>query len=1056
MKERCFFIHSKIELNFDEILKSIQYKDVIRINSEKFEEILEFSLRLFENDLTVFLIMPNEREALEAYMNLREYSNKIFNLPSHDVLPFELISSSINERAKRVFSLFNLGKQNSGIYISSLEGALQKTFPPNRVTEMYSRVKIRDEITEKFFDKLRIFGYERVETVRKLGEMARRGFIIDFFSPSYEKPVRLELFDNEVIDIRFFDPDTQRSTNKAKDILILPVHEYLLNDESLENLKKEIENIKRKFPESHTFLEKLMFDFSSLDTLTGIFYRDAACLVDFAEKLQNSVVILKDPARSLKDFYSHKGAVLDLYGKPFFIYMYHRYSKSDPQRLLQSRIPKIFIARKDEEVDFEYSKEFDLGISKGKLRIKSKKLPDFLKFPTKTIEDWEEIEKGDYVVHKDYGIGKFLGIKKITNQFGTREYFELLYDQGVKLYVPVERMYRLHRYIGNVEGIKLGNLKNNGQWQRTKRKVRKEIEKKVKELLEMYALRHKITKVPSLGDQELEYKFFESFPHVETEDQLRATEEIFKDMADIKPMDRLLCGDSGAGKTEVAMRAAFRAIASGKQVAFLVPTTVLAKQHYLNFKDRMERFGVRVELLDRLKTQKEVERILNDLKKGTVDMVIGTHRLLSNDVKFKNLGLVIIDEEQRFGVIQKEKLKKQRLSVDVLSLSATPIPRTLYMSLSGMKDISLIENMPPGRVPVEILVSKYDDRIIKTAVLRELSRGGQIIYIHNRVGELGSIYLRLKKLVPELKAGIVHGQMRKKEFDSVISDFYDGKIDLLLSTTIVENGIDIPNANTLIVDDAHRYGLAQLYQIRGRVGRSNRRAFAYFLYPANERLTKEATKRLRAIKEFDKPGGGFKLSLKDMEIRGIGNVLGFEQHGHINSIGLYMYREILENVLKKYKGEITYEKSANTTDDVELNGFKIDILIPQDYITSSFERMKIYRRIAETTTIEDIEDIRKELRDRFGKLPRAIENLLIYAKIKVLASKLGIEKINLKDNFLMLKFKNKMSVEKFHIASKIGIKIDNTLRIYNFNHANPEKRLLELLDKGGTFECSIR
>jgi len=880
--------------------------------------------------------------------------------------------------------------------------------------------------------------------------MARRGFIIDLFSPSYEKPVRFELFDNEVVDIRFFDPDTQRSINKAENVLILPVHEYLLSDESLKTFQREIKDIEKRFPESQEFVEKLMLNFSLLDALTGFFYKNSACLADFIERFENSVMIIKDPTKSLKDFYSHQDAVLDLYGKPFFSYMYHRYSKTDPQRLFQSRTSKIFIVRKCEEIEFEYSKEFDLSIPEKKLRIRTRKLPAFLRVPTKPIEDWKELEKGDYVVHKDYGIGKFLGIKKITNQFGTREYFELLYDQDVKLYVPVERMHRLHRYIGNIEGIKLGNLKNNRQWQRTKQKAKEEIEKKVKELLKIYALRYRVTKAPSLGDQELEYKFFESFPHVETEDQLRVTEEILKDMADIKPMDRLLCGDSGAGKTEVAMRAAFRAIVSGKQVAFLVPTTVLAKQHYLNFKDRMEHFGVRIEFLDRLKTQKEIKKILDGLRKGIVDIVIGTHRLLSNDVKFKNLGLLIIDEEQRFGVAQKEKLKEQRLSVDVLSLSATPIPRTLYMSLSGIRDVSLIETLPPGRIPVEIIISRYDDRIIKTAILRELSRGGQIIYIHNRVKELDDIYLKLKELIPELKIGIAHGQMRKKEFDSVIFNFYNGKIDLLLSTTIVESGIDIPNANTLIVDDAHRYGLAQLYQIRGRVGRSNRRAFAYLLYPPKERLTREAIERLRAIKEFGKPGGGFKLSLKDMEIRGIGNVLGFEQHGHINSIGLYMYREILENTLKKYKGEITYEESIDIV-DVELSGFKMDILIPQDYITDSLERMKIYRRIAEAVDLNDIEDIKKELEDRFGELPKAVENLLIYAKIRALANKLGVEKISLENSKLELKFKDKKSVEKFHTVSKIGIKVDDTLIIYNFRSEDPKKKLLKLLNEGGNF-----
>jgi transcription-repair coupling factor (superfamily II helicase) len=711
-----------------------------------------------------------------------------------------------------------------------------------------------------------------------------------------------------------------------------------------------------------------------------------------------------------------------------------------------------------EDIPFEYYKEFTPRFEKRKTRIKLKSLPEFLKIPTKPLEDWEELKEGDYVVHKDYGIGKFIGIKKITNQFGTKEYFELLYSNNTKLYVPVERMHRLHRYIGNVEEIKLGNLSNTSNWERTKKKAREEIEKKVQELLKIYALRLKMTKKPSLGDQELESRFFESFPHVETEDQLKVTEEILNDMADIKPMDRLLCGDSGAGKTEVAMRAAFRAVVSGKQVAFLVPTTILAKQHYLNFKDRMEKFGVKIEFLDRLKTSKEIEKILKELENGSIDIIIGTHRLLSKDVKLKNLGLVIIDEEHRFGVAQKEKLKKHRLTVDVLSLSATPIPRTLYMSLSGIRDISVIKTLPPGRVPVEIIVSKYDQRIVKTAILREISRGGQVLYVHNRVRDLDDVLLKLREMFPDLKIDIAHGQMSKRHFDRVISDFYDGKLDVLISTTIVENGVDVPNANTLIVDDAHRYGLAQLYQIRGRVGRGNRRAFAYFLYPSNLKLKNEAAERLNAIREFGKPGGGFKLSLKDMEIRGIGNVFGFEQHGHINAIGLYMYREMLENVLKKYRGDETLNELEENIIDVELKGFKMDVLIPQDYIPDSLERMKIYRKIAQSRNCDEINDIEKELRDRFGKIPDSVFNLLDYARIRIMASKYGVNRISLENSTLKFGFEEEEQARNVYKIITNGTVLDGELIIYNFHFKEPVKKLLEILSKlqKEVIDCSIQ
>lgn len=1051
---------TRSEINISEIHDYIALKHNLRINIEKLEEIAELAFQIAEKGRIVFLILSNEREVMEMYLNMKEYSDRVFSFPAHDILPFELVGSSVKERSKRISTLFSLYRKEKGIYITSLEGALQKTVPPGNFSDMFIVLNEGSKINEEFFNKLKKFGYERVETVRELGEFARRGFVIDVFSPYHDKPVRIELLDDEIIELRTFDPDTQRSISKIQSFTLLPSHEYILDSKNLENFEREIEDLKKRFPKFQDFLETMKIDLSVLDPLSGIFYRPSACIVDYIERIDNAVVLIKDVLGSLKNFYDHRDAVIDLYGDPFYNYLYHRFVRFDPEVIINGKFPKIFLTKQGEDIPFEYYREFSPELEKRKTRMKFKNLPAFLKIPTKPIEDWEELKEGDYVVHKDYGIGKFLGIKKITNQFGTKEYFELLYSNNTKLYVPVERMHRLHRYIGNVEGIKLGNLSNTSQWERTKKKAKEEIERKVQELLKIYALRLQMTKKPSLGDQELESRFFESFPHIETDDQLKVTEEILNDMANIKPMDRLLCGDSGAGKTEVAMRAAFRAVTSGKQVAFLVPTTILAKQHYLNFKDRMENFGVKIEFLDRLKTPKETEKILKGLKNGSIDIIIGTHRLLSKDVKFKNLGLVIIDEEHRFGVAQKEKLKKHRLTVDVLSLSATPIPRTLYMSLSGIRDISIINSLPPGRVPVEIIVSKYDHRIVKTAILREFSRGGQVLYVHNRVKDLDDIFLKLKEMFPELKIGIAHGQMNKRHFDKVISDFYDGKLDVLISTTIVENGVDIPNANTLIVDDAHRYGLAQLYQIRGRVGRGNRRAFAYFLYPSHLKLKDEAVERLKAIREFGKPGGGFKLSLKDMEIRGIGNVLGFEQHGHINAIGLYMYREILENVLKKYKENKPLNELEENIMDVELKGFKMDVLIPQYYVSDSLERMKIYRRIAQTRNCDEINDIEKELRDRFGKIPDSVINLLDYARIRVMANEYGIKQISLENSTLRFTFKEKEYAYNMHKVISTGTVLDGELIIYNFHSKEPTKKLMNILNeiqkKKEVTDCSIQ
>ncbi|MDK2785714.1 MAG: hypothetical protein PWQ80_393 [Thermotoga sp.] len=609
------------------------------------------------------------------------------------------------------------------------------------------------------------------------------------------------------------------------------------------------------------------------------------------------------------------------------------------------------------------------------------------------LVDIDEIEEGELVVHKEHGIAIFEGMIRLKSVLGEQDYLKLKYEDAV-LYVPVEKIDRVHRYIGDPSQVKLDRL-NRGRWRRTLKKVREDIEKRVRELVELYLKREEVRGTPLPGDPELEEKFAETFPYIETPDQQKCIEEVLTDLSSEKPMDRLLCGDAGVGKTEVALRAAFRAVVSGKQVAVLVPTTVLARQHYENFKERLDPFGVRVELLDSSRTLRERKEILEGLKKGEIDVVIGTHALLNERVEFSDLGLVIIDEEQKFGVEQKEKFKKMRLSVNVLSLSATPIPRTLHMALSGMKDLSVINAPPPGRKPVHVYIAEYNEELVKGAVVREVNRGGQVIYVHNRVEELPEVFENLKRMFPELRIAMAHGKMSRRKMERIVHEFYSGNIDVLLCTTIIENGVDIPNANTLIVDDAHRYGLAQLYQLRGRVGRSDRRAFAYFLYPKG--VPKSALERLRVLKAHTGPGSGLQIAMKDMEMRGIGDVLGLEQHGNIVSIGLKLYNEILRETVTKVKKKRVERKH---TVQVEIENPPGRFFIPEDYISNPVERLRMYRRLASASEEEEIEEILEEMRDRFGEPPEEVKLLLDYFRIRIRASKLGIRKIRF-DHFMV-------------------------------------------------------
>lgn len=628
---------------------------------------------------------------------------------------------------------------------------------------------------------------------------------------------------------------------------------------------------------------------------------------------------------------------------------------------------------------------------------KTKKVSDTFKSGEKIV--FADLKVGDYIVHRNHGIGIFTGVNTIKEDGVTKDYIQLKYKDGDVLYVPTDALDNVRKYVGSEGTLRLNKL-GTKDWENTKAKVKGNLRAVAKELIDLYAKREHTKGFAFSKDNVFQRQFEDSFPYKETNDQLRCIEEVKKDMENSRPMDRLLCGDVGYGKTEVAIRAAFKAVMDSKQVAYLAPTTILASQQYQEFKERMEEYPIKVELLNRFRTKKEQKDVVEKLKTGEVDIVLGTHRILSKDVEFKDLGLLIIDEEHRFGVKDKEKIKHYKNTVDVLTMTATPIPRTLQMSIVGIRDMSVIYEPPQNRKPIQTYVLEYDKEVIKEAITKELERGGQVFYIYNIVDTISVKALELQNLVPEARIAYAHGKMSGKEIEEIMQDFVDGKTNVLVCTTILESGIDIPNANTIIVENADRFGLAQLYQIRGRVGRSNRQAYAYITYRRDKMLSEDASQRLKAIKEFTEFGSGFKIATRDLQIRGAGSIFGEMQHGHIEQVGYDMYNRLLDEVVKEMKGEKVEEEPEIS---IDLN---VSSYIPEEYIENASQKIEIYQDIANSRTEEDIQNIIDEIIDRYGEMPTEVNNLIEIARIKNLCRKTNIIKLQQKQNGVVAFFKN--------------------------------------------------
>lgn len=666
---------------------------------------------------------------------------------------------------------------------------------------------------------------------------------------------------------------------------------------------------------------------------------------------------------------------------------------------------QIFITEGSINRGFEYPKlKFAIisdkevfGTSKKKRRKKTTKKEG-------KIESFTDLNPGDYIVHESHGIGKYIGIEQLKVQGIKKDYLTIKYHGEDKLYVPVDQMNLIQKYIGSDSIKPKVNKLGSGEWTKTKNKVKKAIEDMAEELLELYAKRQTAKGFEFSKDQPWQKQFEDIFPYEETSDQLKCIEEIKEDMEDSGPMDRLLCGDVGYGKTEVALRAAFKAVLDSKQVAFLVPTTILAQQHYNTICERFKQFPMKVEMLSRFRSPGQQRKIINDLKSGNVDIIVGTHRLISKDVKFHDLGLLIVDEEQRFGVKHKENLKKLKESIDVLTLTATPIPRTLHMSMIGIRDMSVIEEPPEERYPVQTYVVEHNDQLIRDAIVKEINRGGQVYVVYNRVKGIRKIASVLKELVPEANIVVGHGQMGERQLEKVMVDFLNQEYDVLVCTTIIETGLDIPNVNTIIIYDSDKMGLSQLYQLRGRVGRSNRLAFSYLTYERDKVLSEIAGKRLKAIKEFTEFGSGFKIAMRDLEIRGAGNILGQQQHGHMAAIGYDLYVKYLEKTVKKLKGEIKEEEIETT---IELN---VDGYIPNRYIESEEQKIEMYKTISSVENQAEVSDVIAELIDRYGDVPPQVEKLIKVSYIKTLCQKAKITSISQKDQYVKLEFADPKNV----------------------------------------------
>ena len=976
------------------------------------------------------ILAEDERRAREIYEDYRFYDRKVYSYPAKDLLFFQADIHGnllIRQRMKVIKALL---EEKELTVVTSIDGCMDFLESLEKIKEQLIHYESDSTVdTEQLKNQLVALGYERVGQVEMPGQFSVRGGIVDIYCLTEENPWRIELWGDEIDSIRSFDPESQRSLENLEELTIYPAVEHIGD--------KDMVSFLDYFPEERTII--FLDEPNRLTEKGGAVeeeYRQSRmhreekgsrnlpenwlCSFEQLQKELNkrnciSVCALepKQAGWKVREKFYLEVKSISAYNNSFELLVkdLHQYKKQGYRIALLSgsrtRAERLAKDLQEEGLAAFYGQDYDREICPGEIMVvygHAKKGFEYplIKFAVMTesdifgqeqkkkkkkknysgsrIQDFAELSIGDFVVHEKHGLGIYRGIEKVEVDRIVKDYIKIEYRGGSNLYIPATQLDCLQKYSGadTAKAPKLNKL-GTQEWNKTKSKVRGAVKNIAKELVELYAVRQEKEGYVCGPDTVWQREFEEMFPYEETEDQLSAIEDAKRDMESTRIMDRLICGDVGYGKTEVALRAAFKEVQESRQVAYLAPTTILAQQIYNTFVQRMKEFPVRVELLCRFRTPAQQKNAIEDLKKGQVDVIIGTHRILSKDVQFKNLGLLIVDEEQRFGVTHKEKIKQLKKDVDVLTLTATPIPRTLHMSLIGIRDMSVLEEPPMDRMPIQTYVMEYDEETVREAINRELRRGGQVYYVYNRVTDIADVALRIAKLVPDARVDFAHGQMSERELENVMYSFVNGDIDVLVSTTIIETGLDISNVNTMIIHDSDRYGLSQLYQLRGRIGRSNRTAYAFLMYRKNVMLKETAEKRLAAIREYTDLGSGFKIAMRDLELRGAGNLLGAQQHGHMNAVGYDLYCKMLNEAVKEAKGIHTMEDFETS---VDLN---VDAYIPDSYISNEFQKLDIYKRIAGIETQQDYDDMLEELLDRFGEPGKAVLNLLAIAKLKAIA-----------------------------------------------------------------------
>ena len=975
------------------------------------------------------ILAEDERRAREIYEDYRFYDRKVYSYPAKDLLFFQADIHGnllIRQRMKVIKALL---EEKELTVVTSIDGCMDFLESLEKIKEQLIHYESDSTVdTEQLKNQLVALGYERVGQVEMPGQFSVRGGIVDIYCLTEENPWRIELWGDEIDSIRSFDAESQRSLENLEELTIYPAVEHIGD--------KDMVSFLDYFPEERTII--FLDEPNRLTEKGGAVeeeYRQSRmhreekgsrnqpenwlCSFEQLQKELNkrnciSVCALepKQAGWKVREKFYLEVKSISAYNNSFELLVkdLHQYKKQGYRIALLSgsrtRAERLAKDLQEEGLAAFYGQDYDREICPGEIMVvygHAKKGFEYplIKFAVMTesdifgqeqkkkkkknysgsrIQDFAELSVGDFVVHEKHGLGIYRGIEKVEVDRIVKDYIKIEYRGGSNLYIPATQLDCLQKYSG-ADASKAPKLNKLGtqEWNKTKSKVRGAVKNIAKELVELYAVRQEKEGYVCGPDTVWQREFEEMFPYEETEDQLSAIEDAKRDMESTRIMDRLICGDVGYGKTEVALRAAFKEVQESRQVAYLAPTTILAQQIYNTFVQRMKEFPVRVELLCRFRTPAQQKKAIEDLKKGQVDVIIGTHRILSKDVQFKNLGLLIVDEEQRFGVTHKEKIKQLKKDVDVLTLTATPIPRTLHMSLIGIRDMSVLEEPPMDRMPIQTYVMEYDEETVREAINRELRRGGQVYYVYNRVTDIADVALRIAKLVPDARVDFAHGQMSERELENVMYSFVNGDIDVLVSTTIIETGLDISNVNTMIIHDSDRYGLSQLYQLRGRIGRSNRTAYAFLMYRKNVMLKETAEKRLAAIREYTDLGSGFKIAMRDLELRGAGNLLGAQQHGHMNAVGYDLYCKMLNEAVKEAKGIHTMEDFETS---VDLN---VDAYIPDSYISNEFQKLDIYKRIAGIETQQDYDDMLEELLDRFGEPGKAVLNLLAIAKLKAIA-----------------------------------------------------------------------